>query len=120
MTEYQHQRTVMEWSCYASNRIRYPGLDLLYHVPNGGKRNQKEAFNLKRQGVRAGVPDLCLPVAHGQYHGLYIEMKAERGRVSENQKKWLKRLTEQGYLAKVCYGFDEAIRCIKEYYSYGE
>ena len=27
---------------------------------------------------------------------------------------------EQGYLAKVCYGFDEAIRCIKEYYSYGE
>lgn len=37
-------------------------------------------------------------------------------RVSENQKTWLQRLTEQGYLAKVCYGFDEAIRCIEEYY----
>lgn len=36
------------------------------------------------------------------------------------EKKWLKRLMEQGYLTKVCYGFDEAIRCIKEYYSYGE
>ena len=120
MTEYQHQRTVMEWSCYASNRIRYPGLDLLYHIPNEIKCNAAQGKQRKDIGVKSGVPDLCLPVARGQYHGLYIEMKAERGRVSENQKTWLKRLTEQGYLAKVCYGFDEAIRCIQEYYSYGE
>lgn len=116
MTEYQHQRTVMEWSCYASNRIRYPGLDLLYHIPNEIKCNAAQGKQRKDIGVKSGVPDLCLPVARGQYHGLYIEMKAERGRVSENQKTWLQRLTEQGYLAKVCY----AIRCIKEYYSYGE
>ena len=93
MTEYQHQRTVMEWSCYASNRIRYPGLDLLYHIPNEIKCNAAQGKQRKDIGVKSGVPDLCLPVARGQYHG---------------------------YLTKVCYGFDEAIRCIKEYYSYGE
>ena len=88
----------------------------LYHIPNEIKCNAAQGKQRKDIGVKSGVPDLCLPVARGQYHGLYIEMKAERGRVSENQKKWLKRLMEQGYLAKVCYGFDEAIRCIKEYY----
>lgn len=87
MTEYQHQRTVMEWSCYASNRIRYPGLDLLYHVPNEIKCNAAQGKQRKDIGVKSGVPET-----------------------------WLKRLMEQGYLAKVCYGFDEAIRCIKEYY----
>lgn len=112
MTEYQHQRTVMEWSCYISNRVRYPGLEIKCNVVQGKQR--------KDIGVKSGVPDLCLPVARGKYHGLYIEMKAEQGRVSDNQKTWMKRLMEQGYLAKVCYGFDEAIRCIKEYYSYGE
>lgn len=80
MTEYQHQRTVMEWSCYASNRIRYPGLDLLYHIPNEIKCNAAQGKQRKDIGVKSGVPDLCLPVARGQYHGLYIEMKAERGK----------------------------------------
>ena len=40
-----------------------PELLLLFHVPNGGSRNKAEAANLKRQGVRPGVPDLCFPVA---------------------------------------------------------
>lgn len=48
------QDKLFNWVAYARNT--YPQLDLLFHVPNGGKRNQKEAFNLKRQGVRAGVP----------------------------------------------------------------
>ena len=28
------------------------------------------------------------------------------------KKKWLKRLMEQGYLAKVCYGFDISIHSL--------
>ena len=59
MTEYQHQRTVMEWSCYASNRIRYPGLDLLYHIPNEIKCNAAQGKQRKDIGVKSGVPDLC-------------------------------------------------------------
>lgn len=46
--EAYEQIKLFNWVAYARNT--YPQLDLLYHVPNGGKRNQKEAFNLKRQG----------------------------------------------------------------------
>lgn len=50
-----------------------------YHIPNGGLRSKREAARMKGQGVRPGVPDLCIPVARRGYHSLYIEMKAAEG-----------------------------------------
>ncbi len=90
-------------------------LKLLYHIPNGGKRDKKEAVNLKRQGVKAGVPDLCLPVARNGYHGLYIELKAGNNKPTENQSRWLAALKEQGYYTAVCYGWAEAAELIQKY-----
>ena len=43
---------------------------------------------MKRQGVKAGVPDICLPVARNGYHGLYIELKAGKNKATKNQEKW--------------------------------
>ena len=60
-------------------------MKLLHHIPNGGNRDVVEARHLKQQGVKKGVPDLHLPVARGSYHSLYIEMKAETGRTSQNK-----------------------------------
>lgn len=75
---------------------------------------------MKRQGVKAGVPDLCLPVARQGHHGLYIEMKWGQNKVTKNQKQWLDDLQQQGYETTVCYGADEAIRVIKEYLDKGQ
>ena len=71
-SEATEQERLISWAQRQYNK--YPELKLLYHVPNGGSRNTLEAANLKRQGVKAGVPDLCLPVARQGHHGLYIEM----------------------------------------------
>ena len=75
MSEAQEQAAVIEYCEF----IHVP----VFHIPNGGYRNAREAANLKRQGVKAGVPDLCIPVAKGGYHGLYIEMKTKKGKLSE-------------------------------------
>jgi len=107
------QETLFQWA--ALNENTYPELSLLYHIPNGGSRNKIEAANLKRQGVKAGVPDICLPVARGKYHGLYIELKHGKNKLSDNQKIWLKRLQNQGYLAICCYGWEEAVKAIEKY-----
>lgn len=87
----------------------------VYHVPNGGSRDKREAANLKRQGVKPGVPDLCVPVARGRYHSLYIEMKADRGKPTEHQVEWLHRLRGEGMCAYVCYGARNAIALIDWY-----
>ena len=61
-----------------------------------------------RQGVKAGVPDICLPVARNGYHGLYIELKAGKNTATQNQKRWLNFLNSQGYKAVICYGWQTA------------
>lgn len=107
------QQHIMEWTDLCSNT--YPELSLLFHVPNGGWRGNAEAGRLKAQGVKAGIPDLFLPVARGKYHGLFIELKVGKNKASANQTWWLKKLNEQGYRAVVCNGFDNATRCLKQY-----
>ena len=75
-----------------------------------------EAVHLKQQGVRAGVPDLCLPVARGGCHGLYIEMKRLRGgRVSPEQTAWMDALRAEGYAVAVCEGWSMASDVITDY-----
>ncbi len=111
--EADEQTKLFNWIAFM--RCRYSELDMLYHIPNGGSRNLIEAANLKREGVRAGVPDLCLPVPSRGYHGLYIELKYGKNKPSENQKKWITNLRNQGYAAEVCYGWVEASETICRY-----
>lgn len=91
----------------------------MFHVPNGGSRNKIEAAKLKQMGVRAGVPDLVLPVAKGMYTGLFIEMKYEKGRLQDSQKEFLHRAAAYGHCCYVCYSAEEAIEVLKEYISLG-
>lgn len=94
---------------------KYPELALLFHIPNGGKRNVREAARFKRMGVKPGVPDMFLPVPRGKKHGLFIELKAPNGRVSDYQSEWLSRLGELGYAAYVCFGADDAWDVLTKY-----
>lgn len=57
------QMGVIDWANW--NLQRFPELKMLYHVPNGGKRNPAEAARFKAMGVKAGVPDLCMAAAKG-------------------------------------------------------
>jgi len=88
----------------------------MFHIPNGGSRHKVEARKLKEQGVKAGVPDVCLPVARGGYHGLYVELKRIKGgKVSSDQQDWIKALAAEGYMAVVCRGWNEAAEAILKY-----
>lgn len=112
--ESEEQTNLFSWARMQS--CKYPELRLLYHVPNGGSRHKIEAAHLRAEGVKPGVPDICLPVARGGFHGLYIEMKRQRGgRVSENQESWLSDLSAQGYKTAVCKGWQPAAEIIMQY-----
>ena len=113
-TEAEEQAAFIEWA--ELYRQKYPELAMLYHVPNGGSRHKLEAVNLKRQGVKKGVPDLCLPVARRGYHSLYIEMKRSKGgRLTQEQKGWIQNLRNYGNLAIVCEGAELAKKAILMY-----
>lgn len=112
-TESEEQQRLFTWAAFCAGK--YPELQLLHHIPNGGKRSKGEAGRFRAEGVKAGIPDLCLPVARSGFHGLYIEMKKQGGKVSQEQAHWLNSLDKQGYLTAVCYGWEAAAEVIKDY-----
>ena len=114
LTESQEQQLLFEWAALSAGK--WPELALMYHIPNGGSRSKSEAGRFRVEGVKAGVPDICLPAARGGYHGLYIELKRVKGgRVSPAQQGWIAALRDQGYCACVCKGWDDAAHVIKKY-----
>lgn len=84
-------------------------------IPNGGKRNAREAYFLKLEGVSAGFPDLFVPELCSCYGGLFIELKVGKNKPTKAQQDWIDYLNYAGYLAVVCYGHLEAIKEIDKY-----
>ena len=112
-SEENEQTCLFRWAEFAE--VQYEELKLMYHIPNEGKRSRIAGARLKAQGLKSGVPDVCLPTAHGGYIGLYIEMKVKPNKPTENQKQWLRKLREQGHLTAVCYSWEEAKQLIEQY-----
>jgi hypothetical protein len=90
--------------------------DLLFAIPNGGHRHKVVAAKMKAEGAKAGVPDLLLAVPTSKYAGLFIEMKAPKGTVRKEQKKYLKMLAAVGYKTAVCRTFPDFQNVIFDYF----
>lgn len=111
--ESDEQISLFQWSKLM--QVKHPELALLHSIPNGGKRNAREASRLKQEGSLAGVSDIFLPVARLGYHGLYIELKVKGGKLSDNQRWWIEETTKQGYYSTVCFGWEDARKVIEVY-----
>lgn len=94
---------------------RWPELELLYAVPNGGLRSKAQAGKLKAEGVKPSVPDLVLPVPRYPFHGLYVEMKKIGEHSTPEQRKFQARLLALGYAVVECQGDDAAYNVVVQY-----
>ena len=117
--EDREQELVFQWASY------HKELRWMHSIPNGGKRDPREAARLKKQGQTNGVSDIFLPIPQLNRGraiicaGLYIEMKRRKqdgpSRITKDQKDFQEYAAEQGYKCVVCFGADEAIDEIKKY-----
>lgn len=98
-----------------------PTLRYLFAIHNQGHGDAIRGARARAEGVKAGVPDLMLPVPvfvsnELRYLGLFIELKKRKGGVvSSEQKDWLNFLEVSGYYPIVCHGWREAADTIKLY-----
>ena len=117
-----HQAALFDW--VERVRAKLPELRHLFAIPNGGFRNKVTAARLKKQGVRAGVPDVQLPVARGGFFGLFVEMKRpavgkqRAGVTSSAQRDWIRDLREQGYRVEIAFGWEQAAEILEKYLSW--
>lgn len=109
LSEHQIQSAYFDWA-----RV-HPAARRAYAIPNGGQRNLLTAVKLKKEGVRAGVLDVCLPVPRGGAAGLYIEFKAGRNTMSDEQAVEADLLVRDGYAVAVCWDTMTAIELTQSY-----
>ncbi len=112
-SEDTEQIQVMRWAKIREGR--YPELKWLHHIPNGGKRGEAEAGKFKQMGVKAGVADLHLPYAKGQYIGLWVELKFGQNKLQRTQTEFLADMEKAGHYVATCYGAENAVRIIETY-----
>ena len=77
-----------------------------FAIPNGGFRHKKIAEELRAEGVKAGVPDICI-VHRGRVY--FLEMKAARGTLRRHQRDMIAALEAAGATCAVAHGLDAAV-----------
>jgi hypothetical protein len=112
-TEHEEQVALFAWA-EASGITE---LAWMFAVPNGGYRHPATAAHLKAEGVKAGAPDIILPIPRwcyphdSMYHGMFLELKRadHSNKTTPEQDAWLAELNALDYYAVVAYGCEEAI-----------
>ncbi len=140
-TEHGHQCAVFCWA--NQNLDKYPQLKYMYAIPNGFFGSAAQKGKMKAEGLKNGVPDICLPVTKHviypitynppleeinnqkliatsfgwakTFAGLYIELKVGKNQPSKEQEDWIAFLLSQGYACHVVWGWEEVRDRIVEY-----
>ena len=91
----------------------------IHHFANERKCTIQQGKILKRMGVTKGVSDIFLAISLNGYHGLWIELKINNGKVTNEQMEFIKRKNQRGYFAVAVWGLEatkEVIKCyLKDY-----
>lgn len=106
VSESAEQQAFIQWA--RLNEGKWPELKTLFHSPNEGKRSYITGHRMVAEGLKKGIPDLCLPVKRGQYGALFIEMKVGNNKPTEHQQECIDELRRFGNCVVVCYGSLEA------------
>ena len=116
MSEHAHAVALMNWVHLYAVR-QWPGIALMFHIPNEAKRSFVTAARLKAEGMKPGIPDYFLPVARDQFHGMFLELKKIGEKPTLEQAKALGELQGMGYYSTCERGWIAAAGALVEYLS---
>ena len=114
MSEHQQQAALFQWAAMAE--VAYPELDLMFAIPNQGKRPGLQGKWMVDEGLKFGIPDIFLPAARNRQHGFFIEMKDGRDKKpTPAQRHRIVQLRIAGYKAEVYGDWEDAKEAIIQY-----
>jgi len=105
-SEREVQSALIEWA-----EMQNGPAQMLFAIPNG----QYRPGQAPEPGLKAGVPDLCLPWPDENGGVLFIELKVGSNSTTDAQEKWIDDLIAAGNTVKVCRRLDDAIEAIKNH-----
>jgi hypothetical protein len=107
--EHSAQSELFEWAWSADALARYPELESMYAVPNAGQRSKRAGYEMKREGLVKGHPDVCLPTPRRNpvpgpirvFGSCMLEMKDLKGTLRHSQIKRIELLKRVGNFVDV-------------------
>jgi len=114
VSEHDHQVSLFDWRDHIGVR-EFPELEWMFAIPNGGHRKISVARRLKREGVKAGVLDVLIPIPRGNYIGMWIEMKFGKNKLTKEQAAFMEKMRDFGYHCAVAYVVDDAVKEVRNY-----
>ncbi len=106
ISEHQLQASYFDWVRVMEKQD--PTYSAIFAIPNGGMRDIRTAVKLKKEGVRAGVWDVHIPISKDGWAGMWIEMKVKPNKLTPEQKAFGALMQDAGHKLAVAYSFEEA------------
>ena len=105
-TEHQLQKAITQY-------LNLLGL-CWFAIPNGGRRNIITATRLKSEGLKSGIPDICI-ISTRAY---FIEVKKPKtstpaGKLSLNQKERIAQIERSGGIVGIAYSVGDVEKLLK-------
>lgn len=115
----KHEESHLQIACVRWFRYQYPGIaPLFWKNANEGKRSKALGGISKAEGLQSGVPDLFLAKPSRGWHGLFVELKIGKNKLTDNQRQMIEILTANAYKCEVVRSIDEFMNVIWEYLKY--
>lgn len=86
-----------------------------FHIPNEGKRTKLGHINAVAKGLVPGASDNFIPAVRGNWHGLFLELKAKGKRPTSDQWDFGMTMQACGFAFAWADGIDMAIRVVEQY-----
>jgi hypothetical protein len=116
----QHKESFLQKNCVRWLRLQHK--DIITIPANAdykfaGTDTQRAIIGkrMNELGYRRGTADLYIAKANGEFHGLFVEFKADNGRQTQEQKDFEAMVTAEGYLYVVCRSVVYFIETVNNY-----
>jgi len=80
-------------------------------VPNAARRSMGLAARMKKEGMRAGVADICIMLGDGRV--VWLELKTAKGKQTSDQLEFQKVCEALGHPYLLAHSLDEAMNGLR-------
>lgn len=87
----------------------------IHHIANERKCSDYQGKILQKMGVTPGFSDIFIAIPNNGFHGLLVELKTDKGKLTVLQSEFLYNKNQRGYFAIAVWGLESAQEVIKTY-----
>lgn len=117
--EHRLQQAVCQWCDKVAAHGPLAGMRLAYAIVNAGARSAQAAQYLRAEGLRPGLPDMCLPLPRFGFGAAYLEHKVMPRRLDADQIAYAWALVRAGNAYRISYCFEDSVEFLTRYVTTG-